>query len=275
MDRILITTDFSPASRHALEFTANMVQGRDAAIDLVHIFTVSVVATADALALTGIGAGIERAERLLGEEMEHIRAVWPGIRISGRVIAGHFLDTLREEAAMINPKFIVLGTAGFGDLYLGDTDPLDALKMLQVPVLFVPQGAALRPIRKVTYACNYRYAGPERTPVAAMTDWISWAGAALDIVHTDRQQPGEDPRQSKGELWLQENLAPLQPSFHWIVDQDVLHGLSTYLSHSDTDCVMAVPRRYGFWESLFHQSRTKALARMNRLPVVAIPELGG
>lgn len=273
MDRILVTTDFSEASRHALDFAANMLQGRDALIDLVHPFPVSVVATADALALAAIGAGIEQAEALMQAELRRMNQARPGLRISGRVIAGNVLKTLREEATLSNPAFIVLGTAGLGDIHLDDTDPLDALRMLQVPVLFVPLGAPLRPIRNVTYACNYRYAGPGRTPVAAIKAWIDWTGAKLHIVHCDKQQQGEDPRQAEGERWLRDAFAALEPSFEWIVDPDILHGLSVHLGQSDPDCVMAVPRRYGFWESLFHQSRTKALARMNRLPVVAIHEL--
>jgi len=273
MDRILVTTDFSAASRHALDFTANLIQGRDAVIDLVHAFTVSVVATADALALSSIGAGIEHAEELMNGEQERVRAAWPQLQITGRVIAGNFLETIREEALLVRPRFIVLGTSGFGDLYLGDADPLDALRQLRYPVLFVPQSADIRPIRQVAYACNYRFAGPERTPLKAITDWTGWMGARLSVIHTDRQPRGEDPRQVEGEAWLRERLAAQHPDFEWIVDKSVLHGLSNYLMNSDIDCVMAVPRRYGFWESLFHESRTKALARMNRLPVIAIHEL--
>jgi nucleotide-binding universal stress UspA family protein len=274
MDRILVTTDFSAASRHALDFTANLLQGRDAMIDLVHAFTVSVVATADALALSSIGAGIEHAEELMSAEQERIRTAWPQLQITGRVIAGNFLETIRGEALLVRPRFIVLGTAGFGDLYLGDTDPLEALRQLRYPVLFVPQSAEIRPIRQVAYACNYRFAGPKRTPLKAITEWTSWMQAQLSVVHTDKQARGEDPRQLEGERWLRENLAAANADFEWIMDKNVVHGLSNYLAGSDIDCVMAVPRRYGFWESLFHESRTKALARMNRLPVIAIHELG-
>lgn len=273
MDRILVTTDFSAASRHALDFTAVQLEGRKALVELVHVYTVSVVATADALAVSALGAGIEHAEALLQHELRRIREAWPTLTVNGRVIAGDFLEILREEALLQGPQFIVLGTSGFRDLYTGDTDPLDALRQLRVPVLFVPESAPLRPILNVAYACNYRYAGPERTPVAAMSGWISWTGASLRVVHTDKQPRGEDARQSEGERWMRGTLARHAPDFEWVVDQDVLHGLSQYLSNSDVDCVMAVPRRYGFWESLFHESRTKALARMNTLPVIAIHEL--
>jgi nucleotide-binding universal stress UspA family protein len=273
MDRILITTDFSPASRHALEFAASLLAARDASIELVHVYSVSVTHAADGASLAAFSEGFSHAERLMKAELDRLREVAPEIHATARVLTGNFLETLRDEVVAIRPRFIVLGTAGFGDLYLGDTDPLDALKLLRAPVLFIPEGAPVRPIRKLAYACNYRYTNAQRTPVKALTDWVSWIGASLRVVHVDPQERGADPRQRSGEAWLHEALDALQPQFDWVVDTNVLRGLSGYLSNSDADCVVAVPRRYGFWESLFHESRTKALARMNRLPVIAIPEL--
>lgn len=273
MERILVTTDFSAASRHALDFTANLVTGRDVLIDLIHPYPVSVLATADALALASLGAGIERAEHLLDGELARMAEARPELRISGRVIAGTFLETLRQESALVGPRFIVLGTAGFGELYLEGTDPLETLRMLPAPVLFIPEGAAIRPINNIAYACNFKYAAPGRTPVAAISDWTSWLGARLEIVHIDKHERGQDPQQVDGEQWLRQALSPLDPAFHWIVDPDLLHGLGTFLLHHNTDCLLVVPRRYGFWENLFHQSRTKALARLNRVPVLAVHEL--
>lgn len=275
MERILVATDFSAASRHALDFTANLVRGRDVQIDLIHPYPVSVIVTADALALASLGAGIGRAEQLLAAELTHIEETWPELRISGRVIGGSFIETLREESAIIGAKIIVLGTTGFGELYLGDTDPLQALRMLRTPVLFIPVGAAIRPISNIAYACNLKYAGADRTPVAAISDLASWCGAKLEVVHTDKQDGVDDPRRLEGERWLRRALAPLEPVFHRIVDPDLLHGLGSHLLHGNADCLMVVPRRYGFWENLLHQSRTKALARMNRFPVIAIQELPG
>lgn len=273
MERILITTDFSAASRHALDYAALLLGNRDVAVELVHVFSVSVTHAADGASLTAFREGFSHAERLLDAELGRLHTRAPELRASGRVLTGNFFETLRDEALGVRPRFIVLGTAGFGDLYLGETDPLDALKLLRAPVLFVPEGAALQPMRNVAYACNYRYTGPNRTPANTIIDLISWLGATLRIVHVDAGAQGTDPKQNSGEAWIRNALQSLQPGFDWIVDRDVIHGLGSYLSTGDADCVMAVPRRYGFWESFFHASRTKALARLNRLPIIALPEL--
>lgn len=273
MQPLLVITDFSGAARHALDFAANLIAGSARPIELVHVYTLPVTYTVEGIVLAGLALDLEPVTRALEAELDRARRAWPELQIRGRMITGSFLEALRDEAQAVAPQFIVLGTSGFTNLYPGDTDPLDALKMLRAPVLLVPESAPIRPIRKLVYACNYRYAGPARTPVEAIKEWVSEIGAGLSVLHTDKAQQGTDPEQAAGERWLRTALEPLQPAYHWVVDPDFLHGLRTFLSTHPVDCVLAVPRRYGFWESLFHQSRTKALARMNKLPILAIPEL--
>ena len=268
MSTVLITTDFSAPSRHALDYACLLLRNKDISLDLLHIFEIPVGYTTDGMALAAIGDATGRAEERMQDELERIRAAYPGISIAGRVITGSFLETLRQEAKLTGAPFIVLGTAGFTDLYLGDDDPLNALRTIPAPVLFIPHGVPLKPIRNIAYASNYASAGPQ-IPVRDIMDWIGLMDANLQVVHTDPNPYGTDVQQMVGENWLKKHLAPLMPAFHWIRDTDVIHGLSGFIASNNIDCVLVVPRKYGIWQSLFHQSRTKALARLNKIPVIA------
>jgi hypothetical protein len=186
-------------------------------------------------------------------------------------MTGNFLDILRQETARLSPLFIVLSTAGYADLFPGDPDPLNALRTLDAPILFVPHDAAIRPIRKVAYACNYAYVGP-KTPVREITELARFMGADLQVIHADRHPEGLYEEQTSGQQRLQALLGIPQSQFHWIVNADVLQGITGFVNSHDVDCLVVVPRKYGIWESLFHQSRTKALARLNKVPVLAFHE---
>jgi len=271
METILIATDFSAASRHGLHYACQLLQGRDVFLDLLHIYPVPVTYTTDGVALTAIQPGIERAQSCMDNELAFVQQHFPDIRIEGRVITGGFLDTLHAETRRLRPLMLILGTAGFADLYFGDRDPLNALRDLRLPVLFIPQGAIIRPIRQIAYACNYRFVG-EKTPVSALIRMVQFWGAQLQIVHADKEPEGADERQTNGKAWLARQLQALQPPFYWIINKDVIQGLSQYISQQNIDCVLVVPRRYEFWETFFRRSRTKALARLNKLPVLAIHE---
>ncbi len=272
MSTVLITTDFSAASGHGLDYACKLLANSGLQLDLIHIFPVPVTYTPDGIAMVAIGDAIERTDGLLHEELQRVRSSYPHLKITGRVITGGFLEMLRQEAARIRPLFIVLSTAGYADLFPGDPDPLNALRNLNSPVLFVPHGAAIRPIRKIAYACNYAYVGP-KTPVAEMASLIQFIGADLMVIHADPNAEGEDEKQTSGQQWLQTQLGLEHSAFHWIKVDDVLHGITDFANNTDIDCLLVVPRRYGIWEGIFHQSRTKALARLNKVPILAFHEL--
>jgi hypothetical protein len=237
-------------------------------LHLLHIYNIPVTYTADGMTLVAMGDALERAEDRIEEEVARAKAMAPGMEIEGRVITGSFLDALSQETDIVQPLFIILATADFGEVYLGDSDPLDALRSFGVPVLFVPQGAALRPITHMAYACNYAYLGPH-TPINEIKNLVGFLKASLQVVHADAHPQGYDEEQSRGEEWLRNQLAPLSPVFHWQQDDDVLHGITSFVNNHNIDCLVVVPRKYGLWQSLFHQSRTKALARLNNVPVLA------
>jgi len=272
MPTVLITTDFSAASSHALDYACMLLSGKEVRLDLLHIFSVPLTYTADGIALAALSEAIEGVESRMTEEIQRVRSAWPGVQIDGRVVSGGFLTTLREETRLQQPLFVVLGTAGITDLFPGDADPLNVLRAMYVPVLFVPQDAPLQPIRHIAYACNYAYAGPQ-IPVHGIIELIQFMNADLQVVHTDAQAKGQDQKQAAGELWLKDHLASLQPQYHWQQDEDVLQGITGFLNTHDIDCLLVVPRKHGIWENLFHQSRTKALARMNRVPIIAFHPL--
>ena len=93
--------------------------------------------------------------------------------------------------------------------------------------------------------------------------------ARLEVVHADNRDHGADDQQNRGEEWLRKQLEPLHPDFYWEKSQDVLAGITRFVADHDIDCVAMVPKKMGMWERLFRQSRTKALARLNKIPVIA------
>jgi nucleotide-binding universal stress UspA family protein len=271
MQRVLVTTDFSAACCHALDYACPLLQGKDIALDLLHIFQVPVNYTSDAVTLATLHQNIDQAEDLLERELARARKAWPDMHMEGRVLTGGFLETLHEEAIRSRPLFIVLGTAGH-EVYAADDDPLEALRSLPAPVLFVPQGTRPGSIRKVAYACHYAHAGP-RIPAAEICEWLRLIHASLAIIHTSpAPADAADAQALAGKQWLEAAFAPLRPEFVWVQDEDVIHGIAGYVSTHEVDCVLAVPRRHGIWQSLFHSSRTKALARLNKVPVMAFRE---
>lgn len=268
MYSILITTDFSAASKHSLDYTCMLLHDKEVQLHLLHVYSVPINYTADGIALISVNDAIAHANAQLDDELERISEDYPQLSLQGKVLTGPQKDVLVEEIEALQPLFVVISTSGYEDIFPGDPDPLEILRSLNAPVLFVPVNAPLIPIRNAAYACNYSYVGPE-TPTSEIMEWVQFMNAQLHVVHTDAHSKGADEIQNQGEAWLKETLASLEPQFHWIQDENVLQGMSHFIEAGHADCIVIVPRRFGIWENLFHHSQTKALARLNKIPVLA------
>ena len=272
MQTILITTDFSSASAHALDYACTLFDGKNVRLELIYILPVSVSYTSDGIALTSLQQEIDRAEESLETELKRVHRCHNSLQIQSRVRTGSFLKTLQEETSTLKPMIVVIGTSGFSEVYLGDEDPLNALRKLEVPVLFIPAAAAIKPIKNMAFASNYSFSG-KQVPIAEIIAWSQFIQATnLQVVHVDAELPENSPQQTTGQAWYQEQLASLNPTFTWVQHAKVIDGLTGFIVDQNIDCVLVVPRKYGIWQTLFHSSYTKALARLNRVPVIAFPE---
>ena len=155
MPSVLITTDFSNVSRHSLDYACTLLQGKDVTIDLLHVYSIPVSYTADGVAVSAISYGLDFSAERMEEEVAYVQSTYPSLKIAGRVITGNLVECLQDETRMRKPMFVVLGTAGFADFAIGEDDPLNALRSVSVPVLFIPFGTAIKPISRVAYACDY------------------------------------------------------------------------------------------------------------------------
>jgi len=268
MRKVIVTTDFSQASRHAFDYTCMLLHGKDVTVELLHIFTVPVSYTMEGVAIAAMNETVENAEELLKQETDRASAAYPDMKVQGKLCAGDYLNTLIEEVEEVQPDFIVFGTDGTTDDFFGEDDLLSTLRNLPAPVLFVPTHAAMKPIRNIAYACNYAGVGPH-TPTESIIDFVQLLNAGLKVVHADTGSREDKQKELLGEEWLSGRLAPVHPSFYWQQGPDVLQCIIDFVVEHEIDCVMMVPKKQGFWEQLFYKSRTKALIRMNRLPIMA------
>jgi len=272
MKHIIVTTDFSASSRNALAYACSLAIKGDYTILLMHIYTMPVNYTGDGIALASVSHAISHVEDSLTDEMEWVKESYPAINISYKAETGTLIECLEEEISAAVPELIVMGAASdYGDLWMWDSQLLEALTSMPVPVLIVPKHVVYGSLKQIAFACDYR-----NLCIPRQVQFIKWltvyTGAQLHIVHITRDKPVNEEVKMKNELLLQEVLYDAAPKYYAIEDPHVIDAIAGFVKEHNIDMLIVVPHKHGVWHSIFSQSHTKQLAKLNHIPVLAIPE---
>jgi len=65
-------------------------------------------------------------------------------------------------------------------------------------------------------------------------------------------------------------LQGANPTFHAIINENIEGGVAEFLQDHKIDWLLVIPKKYGFFENLFHKSRTKLLTQVSNAPVLAL-----
>lgn len=271
MTTVIVHTDFSVSARNALGYTCALADKQHVQLVLLHIYTIPEMYTGDGIALTTVRHAFAEAEERLEEEVDWIHHNYSSISITSRAVVGDFMVSLREQVNAFRPALVVIGAGMHSDdLWSFDADIVDAFIDLSVPVLTIPRHVTYAPVHKVCFACNLRYAGP-RMPVAAVKEIVRLTGAQLYIVFV---APAADKgiAMQESEAFIKETFAAYNPCCYSLSEADIVENIGHFINEYNIDLLQVVPRRQGIYDSLFHKTNTRALARINTIPVIALRE---
>jgi len=265
MNTIILATDYSPAARHAAVYAAHLAQFLGMDLQLFHAYVIPFSYTDSPVPLLNIEEVQEIARQSMDAEIAHLQKLFPDVTISGNISPGDIIDCLNERIEEGRPELVVMGTSGAGgDSFLWGSMAVKALRTLTVPVLAVPLEAQWTPIDHICFAADYKNIG-ENFPFKEIKKWVSKLGAKLDVVHVDK--PGENVAPDAN---LQPALSDINPAYHALTDEHIGNAIAGFLEKNKTDWVMVIPKKYGFFENLFHKSRTEILAKASKIPILAI-----
>ena len=161
MKRILVPIDFSDATPHVIDLAQQLAKGLDAEIHLIHVRELSAAAAPGTL---GYGlAGMPELAPMSGvpvpmfdpmpqaipedEGQKSKLAQWQreiaqsGIKVTLHEPTGAVVEEILNQADVLNPDLIVIGTHGHGAMYnlLVGSVTKGVLKHSRRPVLLVPR----------------------------------------------------------------------------------------------------------------------------------------
>ncbi len=269
MNTILVTTDFSQSSRNALAYACGMFGKEEFNILLLHAYAMPVTYTTEGIALAAMGDAFIAVEEQLKKEQDWALEQFPGVQIGYKAVMGNLLDALKDQVAAEEPRLILMGAlTDYDDIWTWDNDVLNTLQDLNAPVWVIPEHIGYKPVKNIGFACDYK---SRNTRQIDFIKWLtSYTGAKLHVVHVTRGKPHNPDIRLENEKMMRELLQDAHPDFHVIENPHVITAITDFVKTCAVDVLIVIPHRYGLWDSIFKQSHTIQLAKLNYLPMLAL-----
>ena len=266
MNTILLATDYSPVAHNAAVYALHLAHHLQADLELVHSYIIPFAYTDSPVPLLNIDEIQKIAEDSMEAKVRQLEQLnTNGIRISHKIIAGDIIECLEEIIKEKPPLLVVMGTYGAGsDSFLWGSVAVKALRTLKAPVLAIPAEASWQPVQKIGFSADYQQIS-EQTPVTEIMIWLNQMDASLEVVHVDKPEHLESVP-----TLLSEQLQDLKPTYHSLIHEHIEDAVAEFIVNHKIDWLLVIPKKHGFFENLFHKSRTKGLAQTSNVPVLAL-----
>ncbi len=273
MEAILIPTDFSDAANNAVEYGVELAKYFTARIILVNAYPAPAMEYEMGLSLQiadsmrqGSEEGLAKLKRGICDR--HKR----NFDIECISQMGTPYSVISEVANQCDVEMIVMGIVGeSGKLkeHLIGSNAVRVARHLEVPTIIVPEKVKYHRIKKMAFACDLDKTD-EGTLVYIVKYFAHVFDAELEVINI--QKPNEELSLDKAEssLLVETKLKTIKHQNIFTTDENVVHGLKTYLTEHPADIVMVNPKKHNIFHNLFQSSVTKDLAFHLNLPILSI-----
>ncbi|HRI22386.1 MAG TPA: universal stress protein [Panacibacter sp.] len=274
MAKIIVVTNFSDASRNALDYACAFLHSSQTNIVLLNIFSFSGSLSGDGIAIAAMSETIANDEQKLQQEYKWVKENYPAVNIQTEMVTGAFMEALQDKTNTEEIALVVVGAGGdYADLLSWDTNIINAFVDLHTPVLVIPRHVSYRPIHKIAFACNY-YRKNLHTPIEKIRRLVQFTGAQLFVIHVVAPTEIIDENAQQSKQHLQQSLADLSPQYFEPSFADIITAIDNFTAAENIDLLIVIPTRHGLWHNIFQQNHTKGLVHINHLPLLSLRQEG-
>lgn len=279
MKKILVPTDFSPNSKKAIQYAAEIASTTGAAICIVHIMDIAAAVMSEAIVMQGSldKEMIADAEKQLGELVSSTKQVTNG-QVESKMVTGLVVDGILEAARETNADMIILGTlgdAGMQEKIFGSITA-KVIGRADMPVLAVPLLYEWEQPKSILLAVNNFQEDPAILyPVIQLAKMFN-TPIKVAVFTNDKNAMAVDYLQNKRDVDLFcNNMQHEHPELK--IESQPLYGdhfeeaIKTYLKTDKTSLLVMLNHKRNFLESLFHRSMTKKMSYHTDIPLLSLP----
>lgn len=268
MQNILVPVDFSPASRNAAIYAAELAKTFNAKLILFHAYMLPTPVSEVPYVMVTADEIQRENEALIKKDADQLHDTYK-IEVEWLVQIGIPSDEIKDLAKEKNADLIVMGMKGAGglDKIIGSTTT-NVIRKLKTPVLVIPEKATYQPIQHITYAYDLNDpSGPALfQPLLELAAGYQSRFSLLHIISPSEAKQNNEP----GYAPLENVFLGRQVSWVTAEDSSVTRGISEYLLQHPAELLAMIAHRHNFFERVFSKSNTAAMAYETNIPLLVM-----
>lgn len=272
MKTIIVASDFSIVSNDATRYALDAAKVLKARVVLFHLHLVSVHVSNARLSPQALQSSMDQNRNMVVERASKLSEEY-GVEIIAEWRTGEFYEEMTKVINTYNADVLVMGMAekSIEQDLLGNTTTA-AINKLKFPILAVPNGARFEGVKKILFACDI-VRGVQGKILQEVRKVALLFGAEVVIFHVSEKMKSIAEQELPSHLVhaFGDGLDGIIYSYKNVASNAVISAIESEINQIEADMVIMVPYKYGFWGSLVHKSKTRAMASGNSKPLLSIP----
>lgn len=269
MKTILVATDYSAAANNAVDYAAQLASKTGAELVLFHVYKVSVHVSNSLGSFASIEKLVKKSEERLNEYAIEISKRY-GIKVRYELMRDDTILGLKKYTREHLVDLVVMGIESNRIEYkwFGNTTT-EAIKLMQFPLLVVPNDIQFSGIHKIMYACESSYL-KDGCELNWLKDFVRGVEADLEVFHVQTKSTDTEVN-AELERVMNKALHDIDHTFNYVSNPKVDAGIAEGFEKFPADLLVMIPHKIGFLESFYTEGHTIQVTVKTRVPLLVIP----
>jgi nucleotide-binding universal stress UspA family protein len=269
MKPILLATDYSPASRNAGDFAAELARTFDCELIVLHAWTPPVT-SAESVSILPFNEIAQVQKEAVDAEASRLANAY-GVRARGLERSGFAGEEIGECVREENIGLVVLGMShhNAAGRMLGSVATVSLHKAV-FPSLIIPESVSFRKPSKILLATDL-HASDDWHELNTLNAMAEISKAEIHILNVVAEEKLATVEESSAGIRLEHKLSALNHTWHFPVNDDIPRAIEETATSIGADWIAVVPHHLPWYKDLFHKSVTKQLAFIADRPLLTLP----
>lgn len=261
---ILVGTDFSNTALNTVHYAMAAAQEIKAEVVLFHLYKIS-SHTAHSLVSPKTMDDMIARKRMELQKLAVDLSEQYDVDVEGVLRVGDFLDEIKHVIEEYNPMLLALGMPqkSFEQDLMGNTTTA-AIYNFKFPVLSIPADAKYKGIKQILFACDLNK-GVHNSVLENVRDYAHLFNAVVEVLYV-----GDKIKRVETQQEIAEALDGMQYYFKNVPSGLIINAILQEARDTNADILVMTPHKHGFWSSLIHRSKTRAMASNGTIPLLSI-----
>ncbi|MDW7693905.1 universal stress protein [Flammeovirgaceae bacterium SG7u.111] len=271
--KILIPIDFNDSSKEAVKYGAAIAKASGASLYLLHAYSNMIESFVEADGSVNKQAFRNGLYTIKKEYNNMVEAI-PELdevthhQLPIRGVSADVMITIIQEMKM---DLLVMASRRFSGLQelMGTKRARTLLENTKVPLLLIPNGGKVKPVRKIAIAIDEE-TEVDKEVLEVLPKLAESFDAKLEIVNVHSYK-GKPTKYIPAALSVEELLEDLQPDFFDYYHKSTEKGLTEYVKGNNVDIVTLFPRKKrSMIQKLFQESLTAEMVNKMEVPLLIL-----